>query len=820
VLGIQTEESVDSDSDIDGVPNVGSTNSSYISAQTLNGNYQGITEGNGSGYIAANSFEDYMDAVTDTQSPSDCGQYSDWTLMQLSDVSSNELSECNGAGYVEANNFEDYLDSVTNSQSPADLGTYDVWTEMQLVDGTNTTLTEENTGIAGDDHVETHDAITDTQSPADLGTYDVDGDMTAKDGSDNLLTEENTGGAGGGGSEWISVNGFDFTWDDWDHNDGSSPYVSTQNEPTDQLHELSSQNVQVGWFDFPSTSLSGSGITVNMSIYSANADGAGNDGFNVFYDETGSGGGSLLCLMQPDTGFAYIVCELSGTYTATEVNAMRVYLITTNVGGGDDRYVDHIRMGTLQAVGAANYEFDREFQFQSLTTTNDNEYLNIFTGTIGTESLLIDIWTGSWTNIATIIDANDDTWINTSIGAYLDSSTEYFRFIGNDESSDTTENTWEIDYIEIHTWTDDSVNYEFDREFSFSSLDFDETNEELAILVGVVGSETLLIDVWTGTWTNIGSIVDANDYSWINISITSYLDSTDEYFRFIGNDESEDPSQNTWEIDGILIHGWSSEVLDYEFDREFGFSSLDFDETVETLAIRTGIIGTETLLIDVWDGSWTNIGSIVDANDNTWVNISISSYLDSTDEYFRFVGNSESGDSTNNTWEIDAVLIAGSSTEVLDYELDWEHQAVSIPSSETYTLTIYGNSSEDIDIYMWDNTLVDWQVSSILTISSTLQWYNATISGNAKGTTMTWNYRDVDRSSDSAQSELSIDYSAITITSVDDEPIVDEHIQKVNKITTDPFIFVRDLIDFLTAQAPFVVVALIIIFAVIKIIMD
>ncbi|MFX0115195.1 MAG: hypothetical protein ACFFB3_11665, partial [Candidatus Hodarchaeota archaeon] len=59
----------------------------------------------------------------------------------------------------------------------------------------------------------------------------------------------------------------------------------------------------------------------------------------------------------------------------------------------------------------------------------------------------------SWINIATISDAQDNAWINTSISTYLIDSTIEFRFQGTTESSDGSQNTWQIDIALIHTWT-------------------------------------------------------------------------------------------------------------------------------------------------------------------------------------------------------------------------------------------------------------------------------------------------------------------------------------------------------------------------------
>jgi len=68
-----------------------------------------------------------------------------------------------------------------------------------------------------------------------------------------------------------------------------------------------------------------------------------------------------------------------------------------------------------------------------------------------TESLKVDVWTGSdWQNIFAHL-ANG--WNNASISSYLDSSTLTVRFKGNIETSDSTQDNWNIDSSVIHAWT-------------------------------------------------------------------------------------------------------------------------------------------------------------------------------------------------------------------------------------------------------------------------------------------------------------------------------------------------------------------------------
>jgi len=615
---VAVDNNVDADSDVDTTANIGDDGAtSYLDAQTLEGTDQVINEAQGSGYVAGNNIEDFVDTNVDTQSPTDLGSHTSFPELTDKDDAYDTMTEAQGSGYVAGNNEETFINAVTDTQTPTDLGTIGDWTELQDYDSVTTTLTEENVASAG-------------------------------------------------GSEWISVLSEDSTWTEWDSNQGSSPYLDAPDE-TNYLWELSTAGQQRGWFEFSDTALSGTGITINVSIKCKNSDSAGNDGFDVYWDVTG-GGGALLGWYQPGTAWEYITVEVAGTFSATEVNAFRIYLDTHMSGQGDDVYADHGRIGLTQ-TGSDNYRFDREFSLTSLTTTDTNEYLCIRTGTIGSETLDIDVWHSSaWTDIGTdIVDANDGVWINISISTWLDNAIEYFRFEDAVVTSDTGVNTWQIDCILIHTWTDATDDYELELEFAFASLDTDETNEYLCIKTGTIGDEELDILVWTGVWTDIGTnILTTNDDTWINISITTWLDNADEYFLFRDTSQANEGDQSTWLIDCVLIHTWTDQVDDYELAWEHQVQSLDEHKDYYVLTVFGQATGgdSEAFSIELWNSSDTTWYdtlqeiSTVEEWHNWTITSGFSDCLGATITY-RFIGNTETADSTQSTLNVDYSGIRG-----------------------------------------------------------------------------------------------------------------------------------------------------------------
>jgi len=97
--------------------------------------------------------------------------------------------------------------------------------------------------------------------------------------------------------------------------------------------------------------------------------------------------------------------------------------------------------------------------------------------------------------------------------------------------------------------------HELDLEVQWANVDYSETNEELCIYGGTMGSESLRVDVWTGaSWQNIISGLSSG---WNNVSVSTYLASSTLTIRFVGTSETADATQDNWEIDATLLHVWT-----------------------------------------------------------------------------------------------------------------------------------------------------------------------------------------------------------------------------------------------------------------------
>jgi hypothetical protein len=252
--------------------------------------------------------------------------------------------------------------------------------------------------------------------------------------------------------------------------------------------------------------------------------------------------------------------------------------------------------------------------------------------------------------------------------------------------------TWYVDALVVRiTYT--PVNYEFDYEFSWTTASFSEVNEYLCIRTNTFAgtAENLGVDVWTGTpaaWVSISSALTASQ--WNNISISSYLNQSTMYFRFIGKTESSDTAQNTWSVECNLIHVWSVGI-NYELDLEEQFTSANFSRTNEELCIRMGAMNGETLSVQWWNAtgsSWLTIIASLTAND--WNNVSVTSYLTSATFTIRYKGGTETGDTNQGSWQIDAALLHVWTESTYDHVLQVVNQ---VDDNWTINLQVYDTSN-------------------------------------------------------------------------------------------------------------------------------
>ena len=146
-----------------------------------------------------------------------------------------------------------------------------------------------------------------------------------------------------------------------------------------------------------------------------------------------------------DASSCFAVAELRGASSQTSLSS--TYTGTVN------------RLVRVSAsfTKALNYELDLEVQWTNVDFNEANEELCIFGGTMGSENIRVDVWTGSsWQNV---IASLTNGWKNVTVSAYLVSSTFTIRFKGTNESGDPTQDSWNIDSTLLNVWTGTTYDY-------------------------------------------------------------------------------------------------------------------------------------------------------------------------------------------------------------------------------------------------------------------------------------------------------------------------------------------------------------------------
>ncbi|MHA2433968.1 MAG: hypothetical protein ACXADO_12120, partial [Candidatus Thorarchaeota archaeon] len=437
---------------------------------------------------------------------------------------------------------------------------------------------------------------------------------------------------------------------------GTTPWINAQDQPTNIIYTATNDLVSQ-WYTFGATSGTGSGFSVNCSIYWN----AAVDSYiaNVEIDWTDDGTADWSTSTSTQTWAWDDLGTVTGLDTATEINAARIrFTYNKGAGGPDQLSIDAARLGVSQPA-ADNYMLDFEYSWTAADYDETNENVSIYvqTATQGGETLQVWEWTGSaWSSLGAI---DDDGWNNFSL-TYLTSAAFYILINDTDQSLDATQNSWNIDLITLHVWTDQTYNYEIDFEYQWTHTVFNEENETLCIYVTGGESENLTVWEWTGTtWSSLGEINSTNNI-WHNYTI-SYLTSGTYTIRLLGDVEASDTTQNTWELDAIFLFVNSTnigEASPSRLDIEEQWTAADFNEDTELLCIKWGSISDEQLDVYVWYSSaWNYISSVTTGDANSWTNFSVSSYLTAATFTIRFGDNITDVDSTQSTWQKDSCLL-------------------------------------------------------------------------------------------------------------------------------------------------------------------
>jgi len=464
---------------------------------------------------------------------------------------------------VPGTDVQDFVDQVTSLHDPLDKGDHSAFVNLQAYDSVTNSLTEEN--LFPPATITTGLTTIDAQDAASFN-FSHDG----QNGNNRLLivrimTDSGTDVAGTPTYGGVSLTLLDNTL-----NSGGKPRVIVYYlvNPTNGTNLLSGSFTGGEKYTVAATNVWG--VDTSNPIDTPVVKSSG---------KTSPTTGSVEIVVPSESGdivmdaFAYI----GGT--APTVGALQTEQLNSELGGSgasghwasgssepgnttvDMKWEtlapskDYVTVGfNINAGYDDDYELDLEVGWTGADYDEMNEYLCIRPVTGGgwpDEDIKVDVWNGAWTTVFT--DLTPDIWNNISISAHLIDTTFEIRFVGGFEDLDPNQDTWEIDAVLLHVWTDPGTNHELDLEVQWTGLSTGETNEDLCIFTGALASENLTVDVWNGAaWDNL--FMGLNGGSWNNISVKPWLTQPVFTIRFKGGSEIGDTTQSSWNIDVTLIH--------------------------------------------------------------------------------------------------------------------------------------------------------------------------------------------------------------------------------------------------------------------------
>jgi len=264
-----------------------------------------------------------------------------------------------------------------------------------------------------------------------------------------------------------------------------------------------------------------------------------------------------------------------------------------------------------------------------------------------------------WYHLVDLVDPSGWTNVNINVTADPDfqgpvNSSFAIKFTQHDNYPRTNDGRG-FENINI-TYTTAGTDYTMDLEVQWIDLPHLLPNGNLSIYSGTMGDEDIKVDVWNGTsWETVFGDLSTG---WNNASVADWLTTSSLTIRFKGGNETGDSSQDTWQIDVALIHVWDDGGEIYELDLEVQWTSTDYTRANEELCIKTGpFSGSENIQVKVWNSTGSSWHWVMNLTANQWNNVSITSYLTSSTLTVQFSGGTETGDTNQDSWSIDAALL-------------------------------------------------------------------------------------------------------------------------------------------------------------------
>ncbi len=262
------------------------------------------------------------------------------------------------------------------------------------------------------------------------------------------------------------------------------------------------------------------------------------------------------------------------------------------------------------------------------------------------------------------------------------------------------------------------------------------------------------IFLWDGTAFIQYIVYTPTSWGWVSVDVQATLDTWAKInaARLWLEMRAKDKTQY---VDAVYIRVDYTEPTTYELDLEVQWVNVDYNEVNEELCIYGGTMASEDLRVDVWNGTtWQNVFTDLT---NGWNNVSVIPYLDSSNFTIRFKGSIETGDTTQDNWNIDTTLLHVWSVETTyDYVLQvnntvadsWQirlkkYSEFNINRLQNCTIYFHNGGSDSRQIYVNEGSY-EQQFGNWYDLAASSTYYIAvTVSTNSTGTSYIYTYLEI-----------------------------------------------------------------------------
>jgi len=126
------------------------------------------------------------------------------------------------------------------------------------------------------------------------------------------------------------------------------------------------------------------------------------------------------------------------------------------------KYGPDLTNDTLTEENVGDFRLDLEVQWTNVDYDETYEELCIRAGTFsGSEDLMAYAWNVSTSDWQFLYNLTTNSWNNVSVTDWLNNENFTVRFLDGTNSSDASQNFWDIDATLLHIWTETDYNYDY-----------------------------------------------------------------------------------------------------------------------------------------------------------------------------------------------------------------------------------------------------------------------------------------------------------------------------------------------------------------------